>query len=553
MGRWDKEEYRRAGQMPTEKERDDALKALRNVKTRHQLARLLGVTFEKHLVYYLYRLPVDRQYFTFTIKKRTGGIRTISTPATGLKTVQRRLSKLLYAMYESRKGVHGFAVGRGIATNAEAHVRQTHVLNIDLEDFFGSINFGRVRGLFLAQPFKLPNSIATLIAQICCHENKLPQGAPTSPVISNMICGRMDSQLKQFANQNGCFYTRYADDITFSTRQWVFPSELATLRETDEERTVEVSSGLAEIIEANNGFKINKSKTRLLSRSDRQEVTGLTVNRFVNVNRRYIRNVRGAINAWRKYGLDRAQEKFTAVYSGQRAAQLDRALFGRIQFVGSIRGWDDPLYINLRNQFNDLNPSKKIPVKTIDWERAAELATWVIEDLETEIQGTAFFLEGYGIVTCAHCVGSKPFIYHPSAPAKKFPLSLVARHDVIDLAVLDIQAGTPIHAELLPQTFQSTLQRGEAVKLLGYPGHAPGKELSVKEGKIQSFTTKSTIRRFNISAPIIGGNSGGPVINRYRRVAGVAVTGADCIENAERTEEHGVIPIGALAFLGRTS
>jgi V8-like Glu-specific endopeptidase len=123
---------------------------------------------------------------------------------------------------------------------------------------------------------------------------------------------------------------------------------------------------------------------------------------------------------------------------------------------------------------------------------------------------------------------------------------------VIDLAVLEIAEGltcSPTYAELPPQAFQSTMQRGEAVKLFGYPGHAPGKELSVKEGKIQSFTTKSSIRRFNISAPIIAGNSGGPVVNCYRRVAGVAVTGADSIEAADQTEGHGVIPVGALAQL----
>ena len=208
--------------MPTEKERNEALKISRGARTRHELARVFGVTFNKHLVYYLYRLPIERRYVSFTVNKRTGGTRIISSPATGLKTAQRRLSKLLYAIYEPRKGVHGFAIGRGITTNAEAHVRQNHVLNIDLEDFFVSINFGRVRGLFLAEPFKLPTPIATLLAQICCHENKLPQGAPTSPIISNMICGRMDGQLKAFANRNGCFYTRYADDITFSTRQGLF-------------------------------------------------------------------------------------------------------------------------------------------------------------------------------------------------------------------------------------------------------------------------------------------------------------------------------------------
>jgi S1-C subfamily serine protease len=454
----------------------------------------------------------------------------------------------LYAIYEQRKGVHGFAIGRGITTNAEAHVRQNHVLNIDLEDFFGSINFGRVRGIFLAEPFKLPTSVATLLAQICCHENKLPQGAPTSPIISNMICGRMDSQLKAFANQNGCFYTRYADDITFSTRQRIFPTELATLGETEEQRTVVPSSGLTDLIEKN-GFKINKSKTRLLSRSDRQDVTGLTVNRFVNVDRRYIRNIRGAIHAWQTHGFDQAQQKFKTTYGGVKGGQLDRTLYGRIQFVGSVRGWDDPLYIRLRDQFNDLDSSNKIPIKTITWERIAELAVWVIEDFESEIQGTAFFLEGHGVITCAHCVGTKPFIYHPNAPTEKFPLTLKAKHGVIDLAVLEVAEGSPTYAELTPQAFQSTLQRGEAVKLFGYPGHTPGKELSVKEGKIQSFTTKSAIRRFNISAPIIAGNSGGPVVNRYRRVAGVAVTGADSIEEAEQTEEHGVIPIGALSHL----
>ena len=533
--------------MPTETERVDALKKLRGAQTRHELGRILGVTFNKHLVYYLYRLPTDRRYVSFTLNKRAGGTRIISSPATGLKTAQRRLSKLLYAIYEPRKGVHGFAIGRGIITNAEAHVRQNHVLNIDLQDFFGSINFGRVRGLFLAEPFKLPTQVATLLAQICCHENKLPQGAPTSPVVSNMICGRTDGQLKTFANQIGCFYTRYADDITFSTRQRIFPTELAIIEETEEQRTVALSTGIIDLIEKN-GFKINKSKTRLLSRSDRQEVTGLTVNRFVNVNRRYVRNVRGALHAWRKHGFDRAQQKFATSYA-TRATQLDRTLFGQIQFVGSVRGWDDPVYINLRDQFNDLNSPNKIPVRTLSWEHTAELAIWVIEDFESEIQGTAFFLEGHGVITCAHCVGKKPFIYHPNAPTEKFPLTLKVRHDAIDLAVLEVATGSPTYAELLPQAFQSTLQRGEAVKLFGYPGHAPGKELSVKEGKIQSFATKSAIRRFNISAPIIAGNSGGPVVNRYRRVAGVAVTGADTIKEAEQTEEHGVIPIGALSYL----
>jgi hypothetical protein len=104
-------------------------------------------------------------------------------------------------------------------------------------------------------------------------------------------------------------------------------------------------------------------------------------------------------------------------------AILPRTLFGRIQFVGSVRGWDDLLYAKLRDQFNELESTHKIPVKTTNWEHTAELAVWVIEDHNSEIQGTAFFLEGHGIITCAHCVGDNPFIYHPSDPTKKFSVA----------------------------------------------------------------------------------------------------------------------------------
>jgi RNA-directed DNA polymerase len=242
-----------------------------------------------------------------------------------------------------------------------------------------------------------------------------------------------------------------------------FPIELATLQETEEQRTVALSSGITDLIEKN-GFKINKLKTRLLSRSDRQDVTGLTVNRFVNVNRGYIRNIRGAIHAWQKYGFDQAQQKFETAYSGARRGQLDRTLYGRIQFVGAVRGWDDPLYIKLRDKFNDLGSSNKIPVRTTSWERTAELAIWVIEDSESDIQGTAFFLEAHGIITCARCVGTKPYIYHPNALTEKFPLTLKAKHSVVDLAALEIAEGSPTYAELPPQAFQSTMQPGEAVK-----------------------------------------------------------------------------------------
>src|SRR5205814_3311637 len=119
-----------------------------------------------------------------------------------------------------------FIPARSILTNAKPHLRQKFVLNVDLKDFFPTINFGRVRGVLIAKPYCLLPHIATYIARICCRDNALPQGAPTSPIISNMICSRLDRQLLRLARQYRCVYTRYADDLTFSTSMPRFPGAL---------------------------------------------------------------------------------------------------------------------------------------------------------------------------------------------------------------------------------------------------------------------------------------------------------------------------------------
>jgi RNA-directed DNA polymerase len=179
-------------------------------------------------------------------------------------------------------------VGKNIVDNAQRHKKKRWVLNIDLDNFFPSINFGRVRGMFLKKPFYVPESVATLLAQICCYGNNLPQGAPTSPIISNMICAKMDSELQDLAWTCRCFYTRYADDITFSTTLPDFPVQIAKVHSLLD---IELGKELKGIIESN-GFNINPNKTRAFSYKQRQEVTGLTVNKRPNVRRKYIMQVR---------------------------------------------------------------------------------------------------------------------------------------------------------------------------------------------------------------------------------------------------------------------
>jgi RNA-directed DNA polymerase len=187
--------------------------------TREDVAALLEIDYYR-LNYHLHIAKRHRDvYTTFYVSKKSGGRRQISAPITALKIIQQKLNQVLQQVYQPKPAVHGFTLDKSIVTNAKEHSRRKYVLNVDIKDFFPSINFGRVRGLFMAWPYNLNDSVATVLAQICCYNNELPQGAPTSPIISNMICAKMDSQLQGLAKKHQCFFTRYADDITFSIHQ----------------------------------------------------------------------------------------------------------------------------------------------------------------------------------------------------------------------------------------------------------------------------------------------------------------------------------------------
>ena len=228
----------------------------RQLKTRSDVAKLLDVSL-KQLTYHLFVLKAP--YVTFKVKKASGGEREISSPATALKLIQRKLADVLNSVYTPRQAVHGFVPNRSVVSNAALHVGARFVLNIDLEDFFPSINFGRVRGMFMAEPYKVDPIVATVLAQICCFENVLPQGAPSSPVVSNMICGRLDSQLQKVAKRYNCLYSRYADDLTLSTRTSSFPKSLARQQKTEAGSQIMVGAELEAVI-TGNGFKVNKTR-----------------------------------------------------------------------------------------------------------------------------------------------------------------------------------------------------------------------------------------------------------------------------------------------------
>lgn len=261
------------------------------------VAYLLGFS-PAGLSFVLYKQPDAAKYAKFEIPKKAGGTREICAPLGALKALQRELATLLNeCRAEIQKATprhplsHGFREDLSIITNAQTHVVRRYVLNLDLADFFPTFNFGRVRGFFMKdKDFELNERVATVLAQIACFENQLPQGSPCSPVIADMIAHVLDVRLVGLAKKHHVTYSRYADDLTFSTNQKAFPVEIAKAGATPADPW-EVGEDLLKKIEAS-GFIANPAKTRMQFRGSRQVVTGLTVNTKVNIPQSYWRSIR---------------------------------------------------------------------------------------------------------------------------------------------------------------------------------------------------------------------------------------------------------------------
>ena len=321
--------------------------SLKAAKSLRDLAKLLDYR-PKTVSYILYKQPETSRYATFEIPKRNGGCRTIKAPTKKLKVLQRKLSDLLQDCVDEieidkkRKDrtAHGFKRERSIITNARQHRHRRWVFNLDLEDFFPSINFGRVRGFFIKnRDFELHPDVATVIAQIACHSNSLPQGSPCSPVISNLIAHLLDMRLVKLASEAGCTYSRYADDLTFSTNKKEFPVDIAVPSHTegDASHLWLPSEALRKIIERT-GFRVNNRKTHMMYRTSRMDVTGLVVNEKINVRWEYRHNVRAMVHRLVRTGefeIFGATQKNGRKVLEKRRGTLNE-LHGMLGFIDSI-------------------------------------------------------------------------------------------------------------------------------------------------------------------------------------------------------------------------
>ena len=345
----------------TETHLEDIKQLLQNGKSKDDLVSLINVVIQlqneqlqttyklvstKKIGYYLSKR--DDKYMHFEIPKKSGGVRNISSPDRFLKKVQRRIAFILEALYTPKPSANGFVTGRSIVSNAKNHIGRKYVYNVDLKDFFPTIHYGRIKAVMQIPPFNASPDMAHLIAHFSCYEGVLPQGSPLSPTLTNIVCQSLDYYLVKLAKYCMCYYSRYADDITFSSNKNLFAEEkfLTTLNS----------------IITLQGFKINEKKTRLQKHTQRQEVTGIIVNNKPNLKRDYIKKIRAMLHNWEHKGLEYCQAKLKEQYPNEKGfirnkvtPPFKNVLHGKILFLGMVRGKEDSCFKHFQAKFNELN------------------------------------------------------------------------------------------------------------------------------------------------------------------------------------------------------
>jgi len=309
-------------------------------------------------------------YSTFEIKKKSGAARVINAPNSELVLLLHCIDILVKLISKPHHCAYGFVEGKNIVDGARIHVGKNYVYNIDLKDFFHSFDLNRVKMGFYNEPFNLKGELEPIAYMIAClttykinDRRVLPQGSPASPSITNLLCWRLDHRLSGLAKRYGVDYTRYADDITFSSNHNCYKDEFIT-----ELKRIIISQGLT----------INPKKTRLQSKLIRQEVTGLTVNQKVNVTRKYIKDVRMYLYFCEQYGLLKATKIFEKDYRQMKSdvpfekpPSIDLFLKGKLNYLSMVKGKDDATYLKLEDRYSKIFDSSATYVSSIIalWEK----------------------------------------------------------------------------------------------------------------------------------------------------------------------------------------
>lgn len=304
-----------------------------------------------------------KHYVNFYRPKKKGGFRLISSPQRNLRYIQTCIAVLFNSIYRPNENTFGFIDGKSIVDNASKHINKDIVYNIDLKDFFSSITYDTIIEKIIRQPYYFSYSAAKLITDLLTVKLNdgsliLPQGAPSSPILTNIIADHLDVRLSKLAEKHNLTYTRYADDITISfnksvLRGWRGHGFYKGLRDI-----------IFDIIETE-GFKINKRKTRISFVNQRHEVTGLIVNKKVNVERSYLKRFRTELHNWEKDGYVIASYKFFKHHenlngNNKKLSPMERVLEGKLSFIKMVKGAEDSTYKKLFDRFERLYNRDKI-------------------------------------------------------------------------------------------------------------------------------------------------------------------------------------------------
>lgn len=255
-------------------------------------------------------------YRPFTIRKKSGGYREIVAPRRVLKTIQRWIYANICLKGDVHDNAFGFVRGKSIFDNGKVHAKNKNLMVVDISDFFQSIKFDQVESVF--KDFGFPFRVAHQLTALCCLNGCLPQGAPTSPALANLVFKPIDSQLTELSRVWGCDYTRYADDLAFSGSK--------VFSEKDEARVAKIIKQL--------GLSINERKSRIVGQGGRQIVAGLVVNHCVLPPRAARRRWRAMFHRAYRYPrefIDKAQTltgitAFVSQFSPEIASRYDRLL-----------------------------------------------------------------------------------------------------------------------------------------------------------------------------------------------------------------------------------
>lgn len=518
-------------------------KKLLSCTNRQELAALLDLDV-KTLTFLAY--GNGKRYQEFYIPKKSGGHRHITAPEGPLLTVQRKLAKLLAEVYNPPYGAHGFIEDKSIVTNARAHLKKRTILNVDLSNFFQSISDRRIIGLLRAKPFNFNNIIASTITGLVTYSGSLPQGAPTSPILSNMICVRLDNQLTKFCRELHVTYTRYADDITISTNIKNLPDDIVKV---NEDGGLSLGRPFRTII-AQNNFKFNQKKTRISSDDQTKLVTGVKVNTRLNVTSKYISELRAMIHAAQKHGLVCAQKYFDDRYGGNNR-KLENVISGKLEYLKSVRGYYDLAYRSLHNKYVAING-----VEGFKYPMSPD------QDLLDKIlvvsgagNGTGFILDDEWLITCDHVIKdaatAEYFTYDNYASPMRHSLNINHNWRSPDSAY-DLIALEPSMADLRSKFFSfksaplDSLHESETYRVVGFPAYIAGSRPHINPVVVTGIKTIDEMQIAFVNTPLISGYSGSPVLNSRNEVVGIVQTGSPNRRAGDDDYRHTFLPISEI-------